>query len=98
MNPTSKIPVDILEQARITMLTDPLPVPKDDWLGRVALGLTEDGRLNFHLPRSEVFYIRSLLLSRFETAFPVLYVERLLQEEGMLTDAGNPVKRKGTVQ
>lgn len=46
----------------------------------------------FHIPRSDVFYIKALIKERLGYDLPVLYVEQLLIDEGMLTKGGNPVR------
>lgn len=67
------------------------PLRPEMWLERANTAFRQ-GIPTFHIPRSDVFYIKALIRDKLGYDLPVLMVERLLIEEGMLTEGGVPVK------
>jgi hypothetical protein len=59
------------------------PLPAEKWLERANYAF-RTGIPDFHIPRSDIFYIKALIKEKLGYDLPVLYVEQLLIQEGMI--------------
>jgi|GEM_PF-5128460 len=64
---------------------DGLPPITERWLEWVMGDLARSGGTEVrYIPRRDVFYVRSLIREKFGIVLPVLEVERMLIEEGLM--------------
>ena len=60
------------------------PLPPEKWLERANYAFRE-GLPKFHIPRSDIFYIKVAIREATGYDLPVLYVEQLLIQEGLIS-------------
>lgn len=84
--------VDISTPTPITLEHYKKPLREERWLERANTAF-RNGLPDFHIPRSDVFYIKILIRDKLGYDLPVLLVEQLLIEEGLLNKYGSPIKK-----
>lgn len=87
----SKISLDTVEVFPITPLEFKKPLRDERFLEKANTSFRY-GFPDFHIPISNVFYIKSLLKEKLGYDIPIYYLEALLIEEKLLTKDGNVPK------
>ena len=84
--------LDFETQSSITLEHYKKPLREERWLEKANTAFRE-GLPRYHIPRSDVFYIKVLIRDRLGYDLPVLLVEQMLIEEGLLGKGGNPLPK-----
>lgn len=84
--------LDFPYMTAITLEQYKTPMREERWLEKANTAFRQ-GIPQWHIPRSDVFYIKILIRDRLGYDLPVLLVEQMLIEEGLLGKGGNPLPK-----